>query len=60
MFKTLEGYIIKQAVRLGFKTSNNEAEYDALIVGMKKEKLMGVQDLVIHCDSQLVVNQLTR
>ena len=51
--------MIEQAVRLGFKASNNEVEYEALIVGMQKAKHLGVEDLVIHCDSQLVANQLT-
>ena len=44
---------------MGFKASNNEAEYEALIIGMQKAKSLGVQDLMIHCDSQLVANQLT-
>ena len=49
--RTPEGGVIEQAVRLGFKASNNEAEYEALIIGMQKAKLLGVQDLMIHCDS---------
>lgn len=59
MFKTPEGAVIEQAVRLGFKASNNEAKYEALIIGMKKAKKLGAQNLVIHCDSQLVANQFT-
>lgn len=56
VFRTPEGTVIKQAVRLGFKVSNNEVEYEALIVGMQNAKKLGIQDLVIHCDSQLVAN----
>lgn len=37
-----------------------KAKYESLILGMKKARKLGVQDLVIHCDSQLVANQLTR
>ena len=59
VFKTPEGTVIKQAVRLGFKTCNNEAKYEALIVGLQKARKLGVQDLVIRYDSQLVANQLT-
>lgn len=59
VFRTPEGALIEQLIRLGFKSSNNEAGYEALIVGMKKARKLGVQDLVIQCDSQLVFNQLT-
>lgn len=59
VFKTPKGALIEQAVQLGFKTSNNEGEYEALIVGMKKEKKLGIKHLVIYCDSQLVANQFT-
>lgn len=38
--------------------SNNESEYEALIVALKKAKLLGVQNLVIYHDSQLVTNQI--
>lgn len=33
-FRTPERVVIELVVRLGFKTSNNDAEYEALIVGM--------------------------
>lgn len=59
VFKTSEGALIEQTVWLWFKASNNEADYEALIVGMKKARKLGVQDLVIHCDSQLMANLLT-
>lgn len=39
--------------------SNNEAEYEALIIEIQKAKKLEIQDLIIHCDSQLVVNQIT-
>ena len=32
---TPEGFIIKQSYTLGFRATNNEAEYEALIVGLK-------------------------
>ena len=59
VLKSPEGSVIEQSVRLGFAASNNESEYEALIVGMKKAKILGVRNLLIHCDSQLVANQLT-
>ena len=56
VLKSPEGSVIEQSVRLGFTASNNESEYEALIVGMKKAKALGVRNLQIHCDSQLVAN----
>jgi hypothetical protein len=54
-----EGELLEQAVRLGFGASNNEAEYEALLHGLRAAKRLGADLLTIHCDSQLIVNQLT-
>ena len=43
------------ALRFGFKASNNEAKYEALIVGLKPTEEMKVESLEIFSDSQLVV-----
>ena len=51
----LEGNKIKCMVCLDFLTTNNEAEYGALIVGLDLAKAIGVENLVVYCDSQ--VNQ---
>ena len=52
------GERFEHAVRLGFDTSNNESEYEALIAGVKLALTMGVNSLLIHSDSQLVVGQV--
>uniref|UniRef100_A0A2N9IQ60 Uncharacterized protein n=1 Tax=Fagus sylvatica TaxID=28930 RepID=A0A2N9IQ60_FAGSY len=49
----------KDWVLLGFSASNNEAEYEALLHGLRAAKRLGADPLTIHCDSQLIVNQLT-
>uniref|UniRef100_A0A2N9GFR7 Uncharacterized protein n=1 Tax=Fagus sylvatica TaxID=28930 RepID=A0A2N9GFR7_FAGSY len=54
-----EGELLEQAVRLGFGASNNEAEYEALLHGLRAAKRLGANLLTIYCDSQLIVNQLT-
>lgn len=59
VLKTLEGTFIEHAVRLGFEASNNESGYEALIMKLKKTKLLDFENLVMYCDSQLIVNQLT-
>ena len=49
---------VHRAIRCGFKATNNEAEYKALIAGLFLARDMGVRNLQVQSDSQLVVNQL--
>ena len=51
-----EGDLIQQAIRCGFKATNNEAEYEALIAGLNLAKDIGIKKLDIRSDSQLLVN----
>ncbi|MDD5127053.1 MAG: ribonuclease HI family protein [Dehalococcoidales bacterium] len=44
--------------RLGV-TTNNQAEYRALIAGMQKAIALGAQEVEIRSDSELMVRQLT-
>ncbi|XP_020417963.1 uncharacterized protein LOC109948679 [Prunus persica] len=55
---TLEGLKIEYALRFNFRTSNNEAEYEALLVGLRLAKSMSAKQIRIHSDSQLIVNQV--
>ena len=55
-----KGLVLEQAVRLGFPVSNNEAEYEALIVGLRKARRLDAEHLQVFCDSQLVTNQVSR
>ena len=48
------------ALRFNFKASNNEAEYEALIAGLKLAKEVKVESLDIFSDSQLVVCQINK
>ncbi|GJS27550.1 reverse transcriptase domain-containing protein [Tanacetum coccineum] len=41
-----------------FKATNNEAEYEALIAGLRIAKEMGVKNLQANVDSRLVANQV--
>ena len=54
-----EGHQVHCTLRFGFKASNNEVEYSALIVGVNLAKEMKVESLEIYSDSQLVVCQVT-
>ncbi|KAM2939235.1 hypothetical protein FF1_038931 [Malus domestica] len=50
---------IEYALRFKFKALNNEAEYEALLAGLRLAKHLGVKRIDIFSDSQLVVNQVT-
>ena len=52
------GLLIEQALRFAFKASNNQAEYEALIVGMLLAKEMGAKGLLAKSDSLLVIDQV--
>ena len=49
---------IKYMVRLKFHTTNNEAEYETLIAGLDLARVVGAENMIIHCDSQVVTNQV--
>ena len=55
---TLEGIRLKHSFRLGFKASNNEAEYEAFLARLRTVLGMGTRDVEIYSDSWLVVNQV--
>ena len=55
---SLEGDRIECMVRLDFPTTNNEVEYKALIVGLDPARVVGVENLVVYWDSQVVTNQV--
>ncbi|KAM2897511.1 hypothetical protein COP2_007152 [Malus domestica] len=50
---------MEYVLRFKFKASNNEAEYEALLAGLRLAKHLGVKRIDIFSDSQLVVNQVT-
>ena len=47
--------IIEISLRLGFSTINNEAEYEALLVGMTMVQKMGEKTVKIFSYSRLVI-----
>ncbi|XP_024024059.1 uncharacterized protein K02A2.6-like [Morus notabilis] len=53
-----EGHKITSAVRFKFKASNNEAEYEALIAGLRLANQLKVERISVYSDSQLVVAQI--
>nr|CAD39683.1 OSJNBb0089K06.14 [Oryza sativa Japonica Group] len=51
------GDILKYVVRLDFRATNNMAEYEGLLAGLRAAAGMGIRRLLVLGDSQLVVNQ---
>nr|GFA20500.1 reverse transcriptase domain-containing protein [Tanacetum cinerariifolium] len=55
---SLEGTEFTYALRFQFTASNNEAEYEALIVGLRIAAQMRVRNVHVSVDSKLVANQV--
>lgn len=53
-----EGEEVTYALRFDFYTSNNEAEYEALLAGLRLAKQMGVEALTALTDLRLTANQV--
>ena len=50
-----EKIIIEKSLRLGFSTTNNKIEYEALLQGMVMIQKMGGKAVEMFSDSRLVV-----
>ena len=53
-----EKVIIEKFLRLDFSATNNEAEYEALLIGMAMVQRMGEKSIKLFLDSRLVVGQV--
>ncbi|GJV30504.1 reverse transcriptase domain-containing protein [Tanacetum coccineum] len=53
-----EGMEFNYALRFKFDATNNEAEYEALIAGLRIAEQIGVKNLQENVDSRLVANQV--
>nr|GEV31681.1 reverse transcriptase domain-containing protein [Tanacetum cinerariifolium] len=53
-----EGVEFTYALRFQFAASNNEAEYEALVAGLRIATQMGVKNVQANVDSKLVGNQV--
>lgn len=50
---------MEKSFRLGFLALNNEVEYEALLVGLRMSRQVRVDRVRLHCDSWLVVSQIS-
>ncbi|KAK9074310.1 hypothetical protein SSX86_006908 [Deinandra increscens subsp. villosa] len=55
-----KGKEITCALKFDFTTTNNEAEYEALLAGLRMAKQLKVKNLEAHVDSMLVASQVNQ
>lgn len=52
-----KGLRVEKSLRLGFCASTNEAEYEALVAGLRAVQNLSAKEAVVYSDSRLVVSQ---
>ena len=53
-----EKIIIEKSLRLGFSPTNNEAEYETLLMGMTMVQKMGGKTVEMFSNSRLIISQV--
>ena len=53
-----EGDILKYGVQLKFPVTNNEAKYEAILMGLRIAWELGAKNALLRSDSQLVIGQV--
>ena len=56
---TPEGEVVAEIAEGLGRTTNNVAEYTAVIHGLQRAQELGARDVLLRSDSQLLINQLT-
>ena len=55
---TLNEEVLKYRVQLKFSATNNKAEYEGILTGLRLKKVLGVKNLLVQNDSRLVIGQI--
>ena len=55
---TPNGKVLKYGVQLKFSATNNEAEYEGILTGLRVGKALGAKNLLLQSDSKLVIGQI--
>lgn len=58
MLESPGGMSLEKSLRLGFRASNNKAEYEALIARLRAAQKFRVEEVDVFSDSWLMVNQI--
>jgi hypothetical protein len=54
------GEQLKYVLRIFWKVSNNKAEYEALLHGLRLAASLGIKRLLVYGDSAVVINQVNK
>ena len=54
---SLEQVRLEKSLRLGFRASNNDIEYEALIFGLKAVLQLSAEEVEVFSNSKLLVSQ---
>jgi ribonuclease HI len=49
---------IKYAIKMGFKATNNEAEYEAVVAGLTIAHDLGARNVEVRTDSRVIAGQI--
>ena len=58
LIATPDGEVLKYGVQLKFPVTNNEAEYEGILTGLRLGKVLGAKNLLVQNDSKLVIGQI--
>lgn len=53
-----DGRVVAELRRALGTATNNRAEYEALVMGLEEARRLGIEELVVRLDSELIVRQL--
>jgi ribonuclease HI len=60
LFISLDGRQLKYILQILWQATNNDAEYEALIHGLRVATSLGIKRLLVYVDSAVVVNQVNK
>ena len=60
LFVSLDGKQLKYVLQILWQATNNEAEYEVLIHGLRVAITLGIKQLLVYGDSAVVVNQVNK
>lgn len=59
MLASSDGLEVEYALRFNFKATKYETKYEALLVGLSIETILRANGVIVRCDSQLVLSQVS-
>jgi ribonuclease HI len=60
LFISPSGKQLKYVLQIRWPATNNEAEYEALLHGLRLAVTLGIKRLLVYGDSSVVINQVNK